>query len=97
MKHSAKTFVIYRQYSWEEKGQYIIDSHDYRKHPSDSHVFVSEIEVEFDAPENYDPRPQMIDALKHQRQEIQADAHMKCMKIDEAIQQLLALENKVEA
>ena len=97
MKNTAKAFVVFRQYQWEEKGKYLIDSYDYRKNPSDTHIFVSEIDVEFDAPENFDPRPQMIVALKKQREEIQADAHLKLMKIDEAIQQLLALENKVEA
>jgi hypothetical protein len=94
MKQVAKCFVIFRQYQWEEKGTFIVDSFDYRKNPNETHIVVSEIDVEFDAPDNFDPRPQMIESLRKQQNEIQADAFMKCQKIDDAIQQLLAIENK---
>lgn len=59
-------------------------------------VLVGEREVEVEVPDDFDPRPGMIDALKKQKTQVLAEAQRKATQIEERIQQLLCIEHKPE-
>lgn len=95
MKHTHKAYLFWEQFLFESAGKYIVLY--FRADDSDYRVLVKEIEIEFEAPETHDPRMQQVAALKKQKTELQANVQVKLNAIDEKIQSLLALENKVEA
>ena len=92
MKQTAKIYLFWEKYRWEEIGRWI--PLYFKADDSDSRVFVKELDFEFDAPEEYDPRQQQIEALRKEQNVIQADAYAKCIVIDERIQSLQAIEFK---
>jgi hypothetical protein len=53
--------------------------------------------MEFDIPDDFDPRPAMISGLREQKQKVIADAQLEAMKIEERIQKLLCIEHKADA
>lgn len=57
------------------------------------YVMVGPQEVEFDIPDNFDPRAGMIDALKTEKTTVLAKAQAEADKIDWKIGKLLALEH----
>lgn len=53
-------------------------------------------EFEVEIPDDFDPRPQQIAALKAKKQEVLAEAQAKATDIEGQIQRLLAIEHKPE-
>lgn len=63
----------------------------------DSHHWgpkAAELEVTIEAPDNFDPRPGMIEQLREEQSEILAVAQGKVNEINERINSLLAIECK---
>jgi hypothetical protein len=58
------------------------------------YVGIREVEVEQEVPDDFDPRPEQIAALREKKKEILATAQAKANNIDELIQTLLAIEFK---
>jgi len=57
-------------------------------------ALIGERTVEVDVPEEFDPKPALINALREEQAEIRAEAQGKVNRIEERIQSLLCLENK---
>lgn len=55
-------------------------------------IFVSEQIVTIDAPEDFDPRPQMVAALEAEKEALRAAFAARVVELDRQINQLLALE-----
>ena len=90
MKIKTTIHIFYSQYSWEEKGEYLVF---YAKIPDDeARTYVGQQEIEIEVPDNYDPRAQKIAALEKHKQKVMADYQKTVMEINERISKLQALE-----
>jgi hypothetical protein len=89
MKIKITAHVYHCQYSWEEKGEFLLF---YAKVDDiDSMIHVSEQEVEIEVPDNYDPRAQQVAALEKQKQKVMADYQKMVTDINERISKLQAI------
>lgn len=96
MKVKIKGFVHWHKYEWDSEPQYAI----WRCDMSDNgpeYVCIGEREFETEIPDDFDPRPSQISALRKAKQEILADAQLKVNNIEEQIQSLLCIEHKAAA
>lgn len=59
-------------------------------------TLVREMEIDVEAPDDFDPRPQQIAALRAKKQEVLAETQAKVNNIEEQITRLLAIEHKPE-
>jgi hypothetical protein len=96
MKVTMKTMVFYYKSEYVQTPRYFMSDIPHHQHSPDF-VMVREIEVEADIPDDFDPRPQQIAALRGQKEKLQAEAQLKINNIDEQIQKLLCLEYKPNA
>lgn len=60
------------------------------------YVAIRRIEIEVEIPDDFDPRPHQIGALRDAKSKVLAEAQIKANNIEEQIQHLLAIENKME-
>ena len=90
MKIKTTIHIHYNQYSWEEKGEYVIFSH--KLSDEEHRTYVCEKEIEIEVPDDYDPRAQKIAALEQHKQKVMADYHKTMMQINERISNLQAIE-----
>jgi hypothetical protein len=95
MKVTIKAFVHHRQYAWSKEVAYTIDVCDMSKVDA-SYSVIRQQEFEVEIPDDFDPTPSKIAALKAKKQEILAEAHVKAENIEEQIQRLLCIEHKPE-
>jgi hypothetical protein len=90
MKIKTTVYIFHSQYSWEEKGEYLVF---YAKiEDSDHMTFVCEQEIEIEIPDNYDPRAQKIAVLQAQKQKVMADYQKTVTEINARISKLQAIE-----
>lgn len=82
--------IYYQQFSWENKGEFIVFS--CKLDDDGTRTYVNSQEVEIEVPENYDPRAQKIAVLEKQRQQVMADYQKSVNDINERISKLQALE-----
>ena len=96
-KHLIKGYITSTQYSLHGKAD--IDFRTYKPiaEYSPNTVVVSEHEFEVEVPDNFDPRPAMVESLEEQKRLAQAEFSKKVMEIDQRIQSLLAIEHVAEA
>lgn len=90
MKVTIKGYITCQQYSWEEKPTFSFYSFDPSQYDSTT-VKVMEHEFEVEVPDNFDPRPGQVAALKAQKELIQAEFAAKVKEIDDRINSLLAI------
>ena len=95
MKANIKAVVHWRKWEWENEPVYIINPSDLSR-VDPCYVPVREIEIEVEIPDDFDPRPQQIEALRKEKQRILAEAEVKATNIEEQIQRLLCIEYKPE-
>jgi hypothetical protein len=63
---------------------------------SPDYVPMFEHSFEVEIPDNFDPTPLQIAALRKHKEKILADAHVQANNLEEQIQRLLCLEHKPE-
>jgi hypothetical protein len=91
MKIKTTVYIFYSQYSWEQKGEYLVF---YAKIDDNEHrTFVCEQEIEIEVPDNYDPRAQKIEALQAHKLKIMADYQKTVTEINARISKLQAIEH----
>jgi hypothetical protein len=95
-------FVHARPASDWDAGDHIVDGQEitvwrFDDMTSQGYVMVTPVTVDFEFPEGWDPRAQQIDALRMQKEKLRREFSESVMKIDRQINQLLAIENTVEA
>lgn len=93
MKIKTTIHIFYSQYSWEEKGEYLVF---YAKvDDNENRTYVGEQEIEIEVPDEYDPRAQKIEALQAQKHKIMADYQKTVTEINARISKLQAIESAV--
>lgn len=90
MKIKITAHIYYNKYSWEDKGEFEVFS--FKFDDDDHRTYVGEQEIEFDVPDNYDPRAQQIAALEKRKQKVMADFQKSVDDINDRISKLQALE-----
>lgn len=93
MKVTVKTFLHWQKYAWEDVASYVFFCSDMTKHSPDR-ALIREMEVEVEIPDNFNPAPQQIEALRSKKREVLAETEVKVQNLDEQIQRLLAIEFK---
>lgn len=99
MKVTVKGILHMQQWEWEKAPTYAIYSGDMSGSSSASLTYapIKPVEIEFEIPDDFDPRPAIVAGLREQKKSILADAHVKAVAIEERIQSILCLEFKEEA
>ena len=59
------------------------------------HIPINEQEITFEVPDDFNPVPLQINALKEAQAKVRAEAESKIVALDEKIQKLLAIEAPV--
>lgn len=98
MKVKTKAFVIYHANCGLRKdGTPYISLLDFdgSKYNTDL-VAIRHQEFEVEIPDDFDPRPKQIEALKAEARKVKAEAHKKITEIEDAISKLTAIEDKRE-
>ena len=89
-KITIPMYVYFNKYHWEDKGTY--SAHSFRASDTEVMTFVSQQDVEFEVPENYDPTAQKIAALDKEKSEARREFEKSVASINERISKLQALE-----
>lgn len=95
MKTTVKAYLHWHKYDWQDEATYQLDCADMTK-VSPDYVLVREMFIEVEVPDNFDPTPKQIAALREKKQEILAAAHVQAENIEGQIQSLLSIEFKPE-
>lgn len=95
MKTTISGFIVWHKYGWEETPSYEFCMND-MKGRGPEWVVIATHEFEVEIPDDFDPRPKQIAALREAKQAVFADAQEKANNIEEQIQRLLCLEHKPE-
>jgi hypothetical protein len=90
MKLNTTVHVYYKQYSWEEKGNFFI--YPFKIDDDEDRTYVGQQEIQIDVPDNYDPRGQKVAALEIKKLKVMADYQKTVDQINEKISKLQALE-----
>lgn len=90
MKVTIKGYVTCTQYGWDDKPTFSFYGFDPTGYDT-STVKVMEHEFEVEVPDDFDPRPGQVAALKAQKEQIQAEFAAKVKQIDDQINSLLAI------
>lgn len=90
MKVTIKGYITCQQYDWDDKPTFSFYSFDPTSYDT-STVKVMEHEFEVEVPDNFDPRPGQVAALKAKKEQMQAEFASKVKEIDDRINSLLAI------
>ena len=84
-------FLYHVQSKWDKEVRYQIYSIE---NLSDSeYTLVGPVMAECEVPDNFDPRPGKIDALKAERTKLRAELGAKLVDIERQISELLAIDH----
>lgn len=95
MNVTVKGILHWTKQQWETDPQYQIFRCD-MSDVSPEYIAIKPVNIELEIPDDFDPVPRQIEALKAKKQEILADAQFKANNIEEQIQRLLCIEHKPE-
>lgn len=93
--HTIKGHVYWQQNEYMKSPRIVFDQYDMRKWPEqsrDGRVWISEHSFEVEVPDDFDPRPQMVESLRAEKDRIRAEFAAKVAELDGRINSLLALE-----
>jgi len=85
MKHTVTMHIHLDEYS----KAFVIYRCDMSKHDA---IYVAPVEVTFEVPDDFDPRPQKIKALQAKQRQAAADFEKLCTDIKRQISELSAIE-----
>jgi hypothetical protein len=101
MKTTINGFITYRAPRWKDAKPEVsfltYDPTDYDKTDDNPRIVVREHSFEIEIPDDFDPRPKMVAALVAAKEKARADFAAQCVAYDRRINELLALDNCVEA
>jgi len=96
MKTVIKGFIVHQQWAWEEKGEITFRTYDPRlatgKETHRVVAVIQEHEFEVETPDDFDPRPQQVQALEKEMQKVRADFAARVTEIERQISTLTCLE-----
>lgn len=83
-------FITYEKSPWDESPRYSFYSFDPTTYNPDM-VIVMEHSFYVEVPDDFDPRPGQVAALKAKKEKVQAEFAAKVKEIDDQINSLLAI------
>jgi hypothetical protein len=93
MKKTISGFITWSQSKYQTTPHIDFYVFDPRKSVSfEDVVVVREHSFEIEVPDNFDPRPQQIEALQAEKKKLHADFSARCMQIERQISELTCLE-----
>ena len=98
--HTIKGFITWRTspYAKEPEISFLTyDPSQFDKGDPYPRVVVSGHAIEVEVPDNFNPNPQMVAMLMAQKEKLRADFAAAIVEYDRRINELLAIENTVEA
>lgn len=95
MKVTVKGVLHWHKYTYQEHGDYQIWSNDMSS-CGPEYAPIQPVECSFEIPDDFDPVPGQIAALRAKKQEILAETQLKVNNLEEQIQSLLCIEHKPE-
>jgi UTP-glucose-1-phosphate uridylyltransferase len=93
MKIKVQGLVHWHKYDWDDKPVYQIFPNDMSSCGPEYVPIVSQ-EFEFDIPDDFDPRPTQVAALREHKKKVLEEAQRKANNIEDQIKRLLAIEFK---
>ena len=90
MKHTIKGYVTYEKPKWATKPR--IDFWTVKPERVDGLVVIKEHSFEVDIPDDFDPRPGMVDALRKQEAQARSEFQARITDIHRQISELQAIE-----
>lgn len=98
MKHTISGYITWTQYGVDDKSPVVgFTMYKPSAEYSPNTVIVREHAIEVEVADNFDPRAGLIAGLEEQKRIVRAAFAKQVRDIDSRIQQLLAIENTVEA
>jgi hypothetical protein len=98
--HIIKGFVTWRASPYTKQPEIGFITYDPRQFDTKDpypRVVVAEHSFEVEVPNDFDPRPEMIELLRAAKDQARAEFAAKVTEYDRRISQLLAIENTVDA
>jgi hypothetical protein len=96
-KHAVKGYVTYEQTPYQKAPEIGFSMYPPSPEYSPHKVVVSEMFVEVEVPDDFDPRPGMVKSLEQQKRELRAAFARKVKEIDQQISKLQAIEYEAPA
>lgn len=95
MKVQIKGFILFGRNEWENHLApyfkfYFCDN-------SEGFVLVKPHSFEVDVPDDFDPRPKMVEKLEGEKRRITAEFNARVTDLNAQIQSLLAIENEAQS
>ena len=90
MKVKIVGYIHTVAYPWQDKVEYVIMAQKV-KQAYYACVSSDPIEVEVEVPDNFDPRPQYIEALEEKKRELKSEFAKQVTMLDEQIKKHLAI------
>jgi hypothetical protein len=92
-KHTIKGFLYYVQYEWDAPNFSVTWSLHAEMGKTDPNwTLIDSHDIEVEIPDNFDPRPAKLAALRKLKQDVKAEFAAKVVEIDRRINELLAIE-----
>lgn len=92
MKVNLKGWILFGQYEhearWGEKPYFVFKGYE----DLEGFVNVQEHSFTVEVPDDFDPRPQMVQKLEAEKRKVEAEFHARVTQINAQIQSLLAIE-----
>lgn len=93
MQVTINGFITWRQYEWENKPTYSFSMYNPQELHINDEFVVMEHSITVDVPEQFDPRPAQVAALREQKQKLREKYLEAVAEIEERISKLLALSH----
>lgn len=90
-KHIVKGYITSTQYQWETQPSFGFTMYKPIQEHTDA-VIVAEHQIEVEVPDDFDPRPGKIAALKEKKKLMEAQFAASVKVINDQINSLLAIE-----
>ena len=95
MKVTVKGFLHYHKSEWDEFPRYQIFSSD-MSCIGPEYVPIKEVEIDMEIPDDFDPIPKQVEALRAKKKEVMAESQQKLNDLEHQIQAFLCIEFKPE-
>ena len=90
LKIKATAHIHYAKWDWKDEVRYLVCP--YKLEDTTAIAYIGEHEIEFEVPDDFDPRARQIAALEKKKQKAMADYQKTVTEINEQISKLQALE-----
>jgi len=94
MKITIEGFLVWKKETWQTEGKFQLVQCDMSEY---GYITVQPQVVEIDIPDNWNPVPGQLDALKKEEKELRAKFARDMTTIQERRSKLLAITNEVSA